>query len=197
LTEAASQVATRPPDVTSGGLRPLPGIEVRVVGDDDHDVPSGAPGELLVRGPTVMQGYLNRPVETARALRGGWLHTGDVAVIAADGPLRILERCGDLILSGGENVYPTEVENVLLEHPAVAEAAVTGIADAEYGQRPTAWLVFASGEAPNDEQLRAFCRERLAGYKVPVAFRPVAALPRNAAGKLLRRALRPALGATT
>jgi O-succinylbenzoic acid--CoA ligase len=189
LTEAASQVATRVPGDAGAGLQPLFGTEVRVVDAEDRDVPDGAPGELLVRGPTVMRGYVDRPAETAETLRGGWLHTGDVAVRAGDGSLRILERRGDLFISGGENVYPSEVEGVLLEHPAVAEAAVAAIPDADYGQRPAAWLVFRAGVAPDDEQLRAFCRKRLAGYKVPAAFHGVAALPRNAAGKLLRRDL--------
>jgi O-succinylbenzoic acid--CoA ligase len=191
LTEAASQVATRAPgDAAPGaGLRPLFGTEVRVVDGEDRDVPDGEPGELLVRGPTVMRGYVDRRAETAEALRGGWLHTGDVAVRAGDGALRILERRSDLIISGGENVYPSEVEGVLLEHPAVFEAAVAAIPDADYGQRPAAWLVFRPGVAPDEEELRSFCRDRLAGYKVPVAFRGVSALPRNAAGKLLRREL--------
>jgi O-succinylbenzoic acid--CoA ligase len=200
LTEAASQVATRAPSDPAAppgaGLRPLLGTEVRVVDGDDRDVADGAAGELLVRGPTVMRGYVDRPAETAEALRGGWLHTGDVAVRASDGSLGILERRSDLILSGGENVYPSEVEAVLLEHPAVAEAAVAAIPDADFGQRPAAWLVFRPGAAPEGEQLRTFCRSRLAGYKVPVAFHGVADLPRNAAGKLLRRELaRNAAGA--
>jgi len=191
LTEATSQVATCAPGdaVPGAGLRPLFGTEVRIADGEDRDVADGEPGELLVRGPTVMRGYVGRRAETAEALRGGWLHTGDVAVRAGDGALRILERRSDLIVSGGENVYPSEVEGVLLEHPAVAEAAVAAVTDADYGQRPAAWLVFRPGVAPDEEQLRAFCRDRLAGYKVPVAFRGVAALPRNAAGKLLRREL--------
>jgi len=193
LTEAASQVATRAPGDAAAppgaGLRPLLGTEVRVVDGEDRDVADGAPGELLVRGPTVMRGYVQRPEETAKTLRGGWLHTGDIAVRASDGSLGILERRSDLIISGGENVYPSEVEAVLLEHPAVAEAAVAGIPDGDFGQRPAAWLVFRPGAAPEDEQLRAFCCSRLAGYKVPVAFHGVAALPRNASGKLLRREL--------
>jgi O-succinylbenzoic acid--CoA ligase len=191
LTEAASQVATRAPhDAAPGaGLRPLLGSELRVVNGEGRDVPDGAPGELLLRGPTVMRGYVNRPAETAAALRGGWLHTGDVAVRANDGTLEILERRSDLILSGGENVYPSEIEAALREHPAVADAAVAAVMDPDFGQRPAAWLVFRPGSAPDGVQLRAFCRERLAGYKVPVAFHGVAALPRNAAGKLLRHEL--------
>jgi O-succinylbenzoic acid--CoA ligase len=192
LTEAASQVATRAPgDAAPGaGLRPLLGNEVRVVDGEERDLPDGAPGELLLRGPSVMRGYVNRPAETAATLRGGWLHTGDIAVRAGDGTLEILERRSDLILSGGENVYPSEIEAALREHPAVADAAVAAVKDPDFGQRPAAWLVFRPGTAPDGEQLRAFCRERLAGYKVPVAFHGVADLPRNAAGKLLRHELR-------
>jgi O-succinylbenzoic acid--CoA ligase len=190
LTEAASQVATRAPgDTSAAGLRPLLCSEIRVVDDDDRDLPDGEPGELLVRGPTVMREYVNRPEATEQALRGGWLHTGDVAVRSEDGCLDILERRSDLIISGGENVYPSEVERVLLAHPTVAEAAVTGVDDPDFGQRAAAWLVARDGASPDPEQLRAHCRRHLAAYKVPVAFRTVNALPRNAAGKLLRREL--------
>jgi O-succinylbenzoic acid--CoA ligase len=189
LTEATSQVATRAPGDGCVGLRPLVCNQIRIADGHDRDLPDGEPGELLVRGPTVMREYVNRPEETARVLRGGWLHTGDVAVRAGDGSLEILERRSDLIISGGENVYPSEVEQVLLAHPTVAEAAVTGIDDPDFGQRAAAWLVPRAGAKPDPEQLRAHCREHLAAYKVPVEFRTVSTLPRNAAGKLLRRQL--------
>jgi len=189
LTEATSQVATRAPGDGCVGLRPLVCSQIRIADGHDRDLPDGEPGELLVRGPTVMREYVNRPEETARVLGGGWLHTGDVAVRAGDGSLEILERRSDLIISGGENVYPSEVEQVLLAHPTVAEAAVTGIDDPDFGQRAAAWLVPRAGAKPDPEQLRAHCREHLAAYKVPVEFRTVSTLPRNAAGKLLRRQL--------
>jgi O-succinylbenzoic acid--CoA ligase len=133
-----------------------------------------------------MEGYWNRPEETARALRGGWLHTGDIGVLDSAGTLEVLERRCDLIISGGENIYPSEVEAVLLEHPAVIEAAVAGRADADYGRRPIAWLVAAPGQQLDLANVRRFCADRLAGYKIPVAFAVVDELPRNSAGKLVR-----------
>lgn len=192
LTETASQVATLPlHDVgrsdTAG--RPLFGSRIRIVGDDGTERRAGEAGEIQVRGPTVMKGYLRRPAESAATLREGWLRTGDVGCLQADGSLRVLDRRGDLVVSGGENVYPAEVEAALLEHPAVAEAGVTGEPDAAFGRRVSAWIVLRPGARAEAEELRAFCRARLAGYKVPRVIRFAASLPRNAAGKLLRRAL--------
>ena len=146
------------------------------------------PGEILVRGGTVMAGYLNLPRESAETLRGGWLHTGDIGTLDERGRLRVLDRRDDLIVSGGENIYPSEVEKALCLHPAVVEAGVAAVPDAAFGNRPAAWLV-VSDAAPSNAELEAFCRKRLAGYKVPVAFRTVEALPRTASGKLLRRNL--------
>ncbi|MEZ4278379.1 MAG: o-succinylbenzoate--CoA ligase [Myxococcota bacterium] len=188
LTEAASQVATRPPRA-QGGLVALPGVEVRIVDGADQPVPVGREGEIQLRGPIVMRGYLGDPEATARALRGGWLATGDVGRLDAAGGLRILDRRSDLILSGGENVYPAEIESVLAEHPDIVEAGVVGVADARFGARPFAFVVWRAGAARDEARLAAWCRTRLAGYKVPIAFRAVEALPRNASGKLLRRML--------
>lgn len=184
LTEATSQVATQVPDQPGAGLPPLSGVEVRIAGEDDRPCAAGVAGEIRVRGANVMRGYWRREAESARALGGGWLRTGDVGCLDADGHLHVLARRTDLIVSGGENVYPAEVEAVLLAHPDVREAAVVGVADAEFGARPAAWLVTQA--AIDAGALRAFCRERLAGYKVPVAFHRVPELPRNAAGKVLR-----------
>ncbi len=142
-----------------------------------------------MRGPTLMRGYANRPDETRRVLRDGWLHTGDIGQLDARGRLFVLDRRRDLIVSGGENVYPAEVEAALLEHPDVLEAGVAGVADAAFGRRPAAWLVLRPGRSPETQELERFCRQRLAGYKVPVRFLRVDALPRNAAGKLLRHHL--------
>jgi O-succinylbenzoic acid--CoA ligase len=194
LTEAASQVATHPPHVAESpveaALRPLPATQLRVVDERGAEVGPGVAGQILVRGPTVMAGYWERPEASAEALRGGWLHTGDIGTLDERGFLRVLDRRSDLIVSGGENVYPAEVEAALREHEDVLEVGVAAIPDAEFGQRPGAWLVLRAGTRLDDEELRAFCRHRLAGYKVPVAFTRVADLPRNAAGKLLRRELR-------
>ena len=156
---------------------------------EDDSAGPGEPGEILVRGPTVMRGYANRPDETRRVLRDGWLHTGDLGHLDARGRLFVLDRRRDLIVSGGENVYPAEVEAALLEHPDVLEAGVAGIADADFGQRPAAWLVLRPGRTLAAQELERFCRQRLAGYKVPVRYLRVDTLPRNAAGKLLRHHL--------
>jgi O-succinylbenzoic acid--CoA ligase len=166
-------------------MRPIFGTQLNTIDDDGKSV-RGRPGEILVRGPTVMDGYWNRREESERALRGGWLHTGDIGVLDAAGALQVLERRCDLIISGGENIYPSEIEMVLLEHPAVAEAAVGGRADADYGRRPIARLVAASGQRLDPVEIRRFCLDRLAGYKIPVEFTVVDALPRNATGKLMR-----------
>jgi len=192
LTEACSQVATAaPPPVGAASplpMRPLCGTELRII-HDGLDAPPGAPGEIVVRGPTVMQGYLHDPQGTARVLRDGWLHTGDIGCLDADGGLRMFDRRDDLIVSGGENVYPAEIEAVLLEHPAVDDAGVTGIPDADLGARVIAWIVAAPGTAPDADSLRRHCRSRLAGFKQPREFRYVDALPRNAVGKLQRSRL--------
>ncbi|MDP6979751.1 MAG: o-succinylbenzoate--CoA ligase [Myxococcota bacterium] len=190
LTEAASQVATRPPGEGEGrGLTLLPGTRVKVVDEDGFDLARGATGEICIHGPTVATAYWQKPDASAEAFRDGWLHTGDVGALDPDGRLRVFDRRSDLIISGGENIYPAEIEAVLLAHPDVSEAGVTGIADATYGARPAAWIVPREGASPRADELRAFCRDRLAVYKCPVAFRRVDALPRNATGKLLRREL--------
>ena len=192
LTESCSQVATAAPPPL-GAASPLPmlplrGSELRI-DIDGRDAPSGTPGEIVVRGPTVMQGYLLDPRATASALRDGWLHTGDIGCLDADGGLRVFDRRDDLIVSGGENVYPAEVEAVLMEHPSVDDAGVAGIPDADLGARVVAWVVALPGTAPDVDSLQQHCRSRLAGFKQPREFRYVAALPRNAAGKLQRNRL--------
>ncbi len=193
LTEAASQVATRLPGdealPASGGLRPLPGTTVDIVDAAGRDVPPGIAGEIVVSGGTLMRGYLRQPGATSHALRGGRLHTGDIGMLDGAGRLAVLDRRDDLIVSGGENVYPAEVEAVLLRHPSVAEAAVVGIADPRYGARPVAYWAPTDGAA-SEPDLAEHCRASLAGFKVPVAFHRRDALPRSASGKLLRRRLR-------
>jgi O-succinylbenzoic acid--CoA ligase len=192
LTEASSQVATQLSTLARsrgcGGLQPLVGTEIAIV-DGSGEPLRGRAGEIIVRGPTLMSGYQQRPDETARALRGGWLYTGDIGAIGACGGLDVLERRRDLIISGGENVYPAEVERVLAEHPAVAEAAVAGRTDGEFGQRAVAWVVAKRGERLDALELRRFCAERLAAYKIPVEFRSAESLPRNELGKLMREKL--------
>lgn len=197
LTEGCSQVATLAPadalrKIGSAG-RPLYPTELRVVRGDGSDAAPGEAGEILVRGPTVTPGYWNAREATERAIRDGWLWTGDAGALDEDGYLFVLDRRDDLIVTGGENVYPAEVESVLLAHPGVVEAAVIGMVDGEWGQRVVA-LVRVAGEhgaTVTSESLRDLCVARLARYKVPGELRITGhALPRNASGKLLRRVVR-------
>jgi O-succinylbenzoic acid--CoA ligase len=193
LTETASQVATLDPrdalrKVGSAG-KPLFGLELRIVSDSGEECSPGAAGEIVVRGPTVTQGYLKRPEATAAAIRDGWLYTGDIGCLDDEGYLYVLDRRDDLIVSGGENVYPAEVESVLELHPDVREAGVYGCRDERWGQVAMAVVVPRAGATASPDEIIAFCRERLAGYKTPVEVEFASALPRNAAGKLLRRAL--------
>jgi long-chain acyl-CoA synthetase len=146
---------------------------------------------VLVRGETVMLGYWRDEPATATALRGGWLHTGDVGVLDADGFLTLKDRSKDLIISGGSNIYPREVEEVLLRHPAVAEAAVIGSPDADWGEVVVAFVVPAGGrQAPSADALDAWCLGELARFKRPKRYRFVAALPKNNYGKVLKTELR-------
>ncbi len=183
LTEAASQVTTLHPAELSrkpGSCgRALPVVEVRVEGN-----------EILVRGPTVMAGYWNRPEETARALRDGWLRTGDLGALDGEGYLYILDRREDLIVTGGENVAPAEVEAVLRSHPAVRDAAVVGIPDPEWGQRVVAVVELHPGAEASEQVLRSYCAERLAAYKVPKRIGFLPQLPRVGPEKVGRAALR-------
>lgn len=177
-----------PRRLASAGTETL-SFSVRVVDEDDNDVPTGTAGEIICRGPCLMDGYWNNPSATAEALRGGWMHTGDVGYRDDDGYLYVSDRLKDMIVSGGENVYPREVEDVLHEHPAVREVAVIGIPDATWGEAVHA-LVVARGRPPAVEELKDLCRRRVAGYKVPKSVEFVGELPRNAIGKVLKRELR-------
>ncbi|MDA0271054.1 MAG: o-succinylbenzoate--CoA ligase [Chloroflexi bacterium] len=196
LTETASQVATLAEadalrKLGSAGL-PLPSATVRIEIDGRIAEP-GEIGEIVVAGPTVCAGYLHRPDATAAAIRDGRLHTGDLGYVDTEGYLYIADRRDDLIVSGGENVYPAEVESALLEHPGVAECAVVGVPDERWGHRVVAVIV-ASAPEVTAEALEAHLRGRVAGYKVPRAFEfSVEPLPRTASGKLQRHLVRQAL----
>jgi len=170
-------------------------VEVRVVDGNGDDVATGDAGELLIRGPGVTPGYWQNPAATREAIMpGGWLRSGDIVRCDADGDFDIVDRAKEMLISGGENVYPAEVEAVLLQHPAIAEAAVVGMPDARWGEVGHASVVVAAGGiAPDEAELRAFCRERLAGYKIPKVFVLRTQLPRNALGKVIKQELRNAL----
>ncbi len=175
--------------------RPFRGVELRVlrpdgtpVAADDREV-----GEIHVRGETVTPGYWNRPEETAAAFREGWLATGDLAVVDEHGLVNIVDRAKDMIVTGGENVFSIEVENVLFEHPAVLEAAVVGVPDEEWGEAVTAAVVLRPGAPTGEGEIRAFCRERLAGYKVPKRVLFLPDLPKTGSGKVSKRVLRARL----
>jgi acyl-CoA synthetase (AMP-forming)/AMP-acid ligase II len=170
--------------------RPAAETEVRVVDATDVPVPDGSVGEVVARGPQLMRGYWNLPEATAQTLRGGWLHTGDAGVMDSEGYLYIRDRVKDMIVSGGENIYPREVEEVLSEHPAVLEVAVIGVPDERWGETVKAVVALREGMDLTAEQLIAFCRSRLGGFKLPRSVDFVQALPRNAVGKVLKRELR-------
>ncbi len=179
------------PELLGSAGRARPGIEVRIVGSDHHRVPDGEVGELVVRGPSVMTGYWNRPEATAETIVDGWLHTGDLGTMSQDGVIHLLDRVKDMIISGGSNVYAAEVEQVLTGHPSVAEAAVIGIPDDLWGELVTAVVVPAAIDTVLDVgALDAHCRRTLAGYKVPRRYVALGELPRNAYGKVLKRELR-------
>ena len=164
--------------------------DVRVVDADGRDCPPGEPGEIILRGPHNMVGYWNRPDATAQVLRDGWLHTGDVGTMDAEGFVTIRDRMKDMIISGGENVYPAEVENMLLGHPAVADAAVIGLPSPKWGEVPLAVVVPKKDGGLTEAALLDWCRGRLAGYKLPKVAAFVAEIPRNPSGKILKRVLR-------
>lgn len=165
------------------------GIEVRIVGEDGGALPACEVGEVLVRGDTVMRGYWNRPEASAETLKSGWLHTGDLGRLDSRGYLTLLDRKKDLIISGGSNIYAREIEELLLGHPDVAEVAVIGLPDPEWGESVAAVVVPAGG-AGDRASLDRFCLERIARFKRPKRYEFVAELPKNAAGKVLKRELR-------
>jgi long-chain acyl-CoA synthetase len=196
LTEASPIVIANP--LTPDGLVkecigiPFPDTDIRIVDVETgtKDVPAGERGELIVRGPQVMKGYWGKAEDTKEVLRDGWLYTGDVATMDEDGYFHIVERKKDLIIASGYNVYPREVEEVLFEHPAVQEAAVLGVPDPYRGETVKAYVVLKAGATATEAELLAFCKERLAVYKVPKLLEFREELPKTIVGKVLRRALR-------
>jgi O-succinylbenzoic acid--CoA ligase len=194
LTEAASQATTLSPREWPDGLasagRPLPFVRVEIRDEADRALPAGEEGEIVVRGPIVMAGYLGEPEATAAALRGRWLRTGDTGTWDEAGRLEVLDRRADRIVSGGENVSPMEVERALTTHPGVADVCVVGLPSSEWGQEVAALVEVKPGVAVTMEGLRAYAATRLASFKLPRHVMIVSALPRSAGGKLLRRVAR-------
>ncbi len=172
--------------------RPVIFVQLKVVLEDGTEVPwdNQEVGEIVVRGDSVTPGYWHLPEETAKALKGGWLHTGDLAVVDPEGYVNIVDRKKDMIVTGGENVYSTEVENVLYEHPAILEAAVIGIPDEKWGEAVHACVVLKEGMSATEEEIIAFCKENLARYKAPKSVEFLSALPRTGSGKIYKKGLR-------
>jgi acyl-CoA synthetase (AMP-forming)/AMP-acid ligase II len=170
--------------------KPGMGVDLRLCDDDLNDVPDGEVGEIVTRSDAVMAGYLNMPEETAKVLVDGWFRGGDLARRDEEGYLYLSGRKKDMIIRGGENIYPVEIEQVLSEHPAVREVAVVGVPDERWGEIVRAHVVLAPDADFDEDQVRAYCRTRLAGYKVPALFQVEHDLPRNASGKVLKRVLR-------
>jgi long-chain acyl-CoA synthetase len=168
--------------------KPIAGVELRIVDENDEPLPAGETGEIVARGPNIMREYYHMPTETAAVLRGGWLHTGDMGYIDNDGYVFIVERKKDLIIRGGFNIYPRDVEEVLNRHPAVIESAVIGIPSERMGEEVKAFVV--TREEIDAEQLKAYCREALANYKTPREIEFVSFLPRNPVGKIDKKELR-------
>ncbi|MDQ0975452.1 O-succinylbenzoic acid--CoA ligase [Neobacillus niacini] len=193
MTETASQIVTLAPEYSITKLgsagKPLFPSQIKIILEDGKMASTKQAGEIIVKGPNVTKGYLNRPDVIKEKFDQGWLHTGDIGYLDEEGFLYVLDRRSDLIISGGENIYPAEIESVLLAHPDVADAGVTGINDKSWGQVPAAFIVRHNNAHVTEEELKQFCLENLAKYKVPKLFYFTEKLPRNAAKKLLRRKL--------
>jgi long-chain acyl-CoA synthetase len=171
---------------------PFPDTDIRLVDVEEgvEDVKKGEPGEILIKSPLIMKGYWNRPEETAHELKDGWLHTGDIAVQDEDDYFHIVDRKKDMIIAGGYNIYPREIDEVLFQHPKIADAVAVGINDAYRGETIKAYVVLKPGEAADEKDIINFCRQKLAAYKSPkmVEFRE--SLPKSTVGKVLRKILR-------
>jgi fatty-acyl-CoA synthase len=170
--------------------KPMSYLQVRVVDQSGDECAPGEVGEIVVQGSCLMRGYWDAPEATREAMKGGWYHTSDMGYFDEDGYLYVHDRKHDMIITGAENVYPAEVENALIAHPQVAEAAVFGVPDEDWGEAVRAHVIPVPGEKPGAEELIAHCRARIAGYKCPRVVELVEELPRNATGKVLKRELR-------
>jgi len=193
LSESCSAVAcTRPEQVRKPGSAgtAIGKAIIKIFDDEDSELPHGQSGEIMINGPIVMKGYHHRPKETGEALRGGWLHTGDVGFLDKDGYLFITDRKKDMIIKGGENIYPSEIENVLLQHPCIAEAAVIGIPDKKYGEEVIAYVVKEPDVKLAEDEIILHCQKNYSKFKCPAAVRFIESLPKSMVGKILKKELR-------
>ena len=193
LTEASPSVALCRPSMPikkgSTGI-PIPGVEVKIFDSEDREQPLGEQGEVVVKGPNVMLGYYKRPEETAETLRGGWLHTGDVGYLDEEGYLFITDRYKDMIIKGGYNIYPSEIEGYMEEHPAISEIAVIGTPDEKYGEEIMAFIVRMPGQDLSEEAAIEFAKSRITPFKAPSRVKFVDGLPKSLVGKVLKKELR-------
>jgi long-chain acyl-CoA synthetase len=194
LTEASPVVSVNP--IGKGKRKPgtvgppIPGLEVKIVDDEGKPMPHDVPGELIVKGPSVMREYLNRPEDTAKTIRDGWLYTGDIASLDTDGFIKIIDRKKDMIIVDGLNVYPYEVEKVLYKHPAVKDCAMIGVFHDAGKELPIMYVVPNNAQKPTPKALRDFLSEHVAHYKIPRRFIFIKDLPRTATGKILKKEIR-------
>lgn len=191
LSESTCRSTFNPPDRRRRpGSCGMPiGNEMQVVDEDDNAVPDGAPGEIVLRGENILKGYYKNPGANEIAFRNGWFHTGDIGYRDAEGFFYIIDRKSDMIIRGGENIYPREIDEVLYQHPAVAAAATIGVPDPLYGEEVAAFIVLREGQVANEEELISFCRASLADFKCPKTIRLVSEIPKGPTGKLLKREL--------
>jgi len=194
MTESSATITTLDPKdvmrkMASVG-KPFVNVEIRLVDDEGNDVPVGEVGEILARGPNIMEGYYKEPEATARTLKDGWLYTGDLGKLDAEGFLYIVDRKKDMIITGGENIFPREIEEVLYVHPKILEAAIIGLPDPDWGEKVHAVIALKEGENLTGQEVIDYCKSRIAGFKKPKSVEFVDKLPRSAAGKVLKRILR-------
>jgi long-chain acyl-CoA synthetase len=191
LSESTCRSTFNPTDgrrrVGSVGL-PI-GNEVKVFDDDDREVGPGEVGEIVLRGPNIMKGYYHNEAATLEAFRSGWFHTGDLGYKDADGFFYIVDRKSDMIIRGGENIYPREIDEVLYQHPKVKDAATVGVEDALFGEEVKSFVVLAPGQQATEQELLDFCRERIADFKCPKSIEFLDDIPKGPTGKLLKREL--------
>jgi long-chain acyl-CoA synthetase len=191
LSESTCRSTFNPPNENRrpGSCGKPIGNEMKVFDEDDNEVPDGELGEIVLRGPNILKGYFKNPEATAKAFRGGWFHTGDIGYRDTDGFFYIADRKSDMIIRGGENIYPREIDDLLYTHPAIAHAAAIGVPDELYGEEVTAFVVLKNGSELKEEELIAFCREHLADFKCPKTIHFVDDIPKGPTGKLLKREL--------